>query len=166
MHKIRDANLSDLPYIVEIYNASIPGRQATADLEKISVESRLGWFKDNRSSDRPIWVLEIEEEIAGWLSFQSFKDRAAYHKTAELSIYVCPTKRRQGVGKQLLNQAITKSPQLNITHLLALVFAHNLPSLQLFKQHKFEQWGYLPGIAELDQQRRDLIILGRKIEEY
>jgi len=34
---IRHATASDLPEIVSIYNASIPGRMATADLAPVSV---------------------------------------------------------------------------------------------------------------------------------
>ena len=38
--KIRDAIEADLPAIVEIYNATVPTRMATAELEPVSVESR------------------------------------------------------------------------------------------------------------------------------
>lgn len=161
--KIREATESDLPTIVEIYNASIPERIATADLVPITVESRLDWFKIHANSDRPIWVLEIAAEITGWLSFQSFYGRPAYYYTAEISIYVAPKWRGQGIGQQLLSKAIVTSPQLNITTLLALIFAHNQPSLGLFKKHGFQQWGYLPQVAKLDEHLRDLVILGRKV---
>lgn len=35
---VRDAVEADLPAIVDIYNASIPGRMATADAEPVTVE--------------------------------------------------------------------------------------------------------------------------------
>jgi L-amino acid N-acyltransferase YncA len=41
----RDATLDDLPAIVAIYNSTVPSRQVTADLEPVSVESRLPWFQ-------------------------------------------------------------------------------------------------------------------------
>ncbi|TVQ47712.1 MAG: N-acetyltransferase family protein [Gloeocapsa sp. DLM2.Bin57] len=161
--QIREATELDLPVIVEIYNASIPDRLATADLVPVTLESRLHWFQVHKSGDRPIWVLEIDGKIAGWLSFQSFYGRPAYRHTAEISIYVSPDWRRQGVGQELLTKAIMESPKLNITTLLAFVFAHNQPSLTLFKKQGFQQWGYLPGVAKLDAQIRDLVILGRKV---
>ena len=43
---IRHATASDLPEIVSIYNASIPGRMATADLAPVSVAERKQWFAD------------------------------------------------------------------------------------------------------------------------
>jgi phosphinothricin acetyltransferase len=45
---IRDAVESDLPEIVSIYNAPIPGRLATADTEPAAVSGRRAWFGDSR----------------------------------------------------------------------------------------------------------------------
>jgi phosphinothricin acetyltransferase len=162
---IRDAIKADLPAIVAIYNSSIPGRLATADTEPVSVESRQSWFDAHAPTTRPLWVMEIEEIIVGWLSFQSFYDRPAYQKTAELSLYVSANYQRQGIGSKLLEKAINQSPILRINTLIAFIFAHNKPSLKLFKKYQFQQWGYLPEIAELDGIERDLIILGRKTNE-
>lgn len=162
--KIRDAIEADLPAIVEIYNASIPGRLSTADINPITVESRLNWFYDHPPQNRPIWVMEIDNTVVGWLSFQSFLGRPAYYCTAELSIYVSPNHKRQGIGQQLLQQAIDKSPRLGLNTLMGYIFAHNKPSLQLFAKYKFQQWGYLPNVAVLDGIERDLIIVGRRVE--
>lgn len=160
---IRQAIQTDLSTIVEIYNSTIPDRLATADLNPVSVESKRSWFSDRDWSTRPLWVLEKDNNIAGWLSFQSFYGRPAYGHTAEVSVYVDRAYRRQGIGKQLLQQAIVQSPEFKLNTLLGFIFGHNQPSLKLFKQHQFSQWGYLPKIAELDGIERDLVIVGRRI---
>ncbi|MGB3403577.1 MAG: N-acetyltransferase family protein [Microcoleaceae cyanobacterium] len=161
---IRDAVMTDLPAIVEIYNASVPGRMATADLEPISVESRLQWYEEHSPNSRPILVLEIEDKIVGWLSFQSFYGRPAYQATAELSIYIRPGYQGQGIGKTLLTEAIQRSPQLGLKTLMAFIFAHNIPSIKLFKKFGFQQWGHLPRIAQLDEREQDLAILGLRLD--
>jgi L-amino acid N-acyltransferase YncA len=160
---IRTAIESDLPAIVAIYNTAIPGRMATADLESVSIKSRLGWFQAHSPNHRPIWVKEVNQAVVGWLSFQSFYGRPAYDSTAEISIYIHPNYQQTGLGRQLLSQAISESPSLGLKTLLGFIFAHNQPSLKLFKNLGFEQWGYLPKVAELDGIERDLIIAGRKI---
>ncbi|HEY9875604.1 MAG TPA: N-acetyltransferase family protein, partial [Candidatus Obscuribacterales bacterium] len=152
---IRDAVETDLAAIVNIYNASIPNRLATADTEPVSVESRLAWYKQHTSTSRPLWVMEIDSSVVGWLSFRSFYGRPAYHTTAEISIYVSPNYHRQGVAQQLLEKAICQSPTLGLKTLVGFIFAHNEPSLQLFTKYDFERWGYLPKIAELDGIERD-----------
>lgn len=160
---IRNAVEADLSAIVTIYNASIPGRLATADLNPVSVESRLEWFNQHSSTLRPILVMESDKNILGWLSFQSFYGRPAYQATAEISIYVSPAYQRQRVAYNLLNQGISLSPSLGLTTLVGFIFAHNQPSIQLFKQFGFQTWGHLPQVANLDAVERDLLIMGRKI---
>lgn len=159
---IRTAKETDLPTIVEIYNSTIPDGMATADLHPVSVASKMSWFRDRDWSTRPLWVFEREDRVAGWLSFQSFYGRPAYNHTAEVSIYVASAYRRQGIGKQLLQEAILQSPQLQIKTLLGFIFAHNQPSLQLFEQNQFIQWGYLPQIADIKGIERDLVIVGHR----
>lgn len=161
--KIRDAVETDLAEIVAIYNAAIPSRLATADLESVSVESRRVWFEQHSPSSRPIWVMEADGAIAGWLSFRSFYGRAAYQATAEIGIYVAPAYQRCGVGRQLLSQALDRSPSLGLKTLLGFIFAHNQPSLKLFDSLGFQRWGYLPQVAELDGIERDLNIMGQRI---
>jgi L-amino acid N-acyltransferase YncA len=159
---IRDAVDSDLPSIVEIYNAAIPGRLATADTEPVSVTSREAWFRDH-GPRRPLWVACRDDVIVGWLSVQSFYGRPAYHATAELSTYVDRASRHAGVGRALLARAVAHAPHLGLKTLLAFVFAHNEASLRLFAGFGFERWGALRRIAELDGIERDVFILGLRI---
>src|SRR5215211_7254148 len=101
MLSFRDATIEDLPLIVEIYNSTIAGRMVTADLEPVTVENRLPWFYEHTPGRRPLWVIEKEQqEIAGWVSFQDFYGRQAYNATAEISIYIHPSCRGKGLGKE------------------------------------------------------------------
>lgn len=160
---IRDAKLEDLPGIVEIYNSTIPGRMVTADLEPVTVESREPWFNQHSSDFRPMWVVEIDNTICAWLSFQSFYGRPAYNATAEISIYVSENYRRKGLGRILMERAINICPELGLTTLLGFIFGHNDKSLALFNIYGFEAWGNLTRVAVLDGIERDLIIVGKRI---
>lgn len=156
----RLATFADLPRIVEIYNATVPSRQVTADLEPVTVESRIQWFHEHLPESRPLWVLEANAQVVAWLSFSNFYGRPAYCHTAELSLYVDESVRRSGLGTYLLREAIAHAPRLKINRLLAFVFGHNTPSLALFEKQGFECWGGLPGVAVLDGAQKDLLILG------
>ena len=83
---LRDADEADLPAIVDIYNSTVPTRMVTADTEPVSVESRRTWFREHDPESHPIWVAEVEPEIAGWFSFEPFRKRPAYQATAEVSV--------------------------------------------------------------------------------
>lgn len=159
----RLATRGDLAQIVDIYNSTIPSRQATADTEPVSVESRVKWFEDHHPDVRPLWVVEGEGHIAAWLSFSAFYGRPAYDKTAELSVYVHDSFRNRGLGSYLLIQAITHAPSISLNTLLGFIFGHNEPSLRLFEKFGFGRWGELPRVASLDGVERDLVIVGRRV---
>lgn len=162
---LRDASEADLPAIVEIYNATIPGRMVTADIEPVSVESRRPWLLEHNPRTRPIWVVDdpANGQVCAWLSFSSFHSRPAYHPTAEVGLYVAEAHRRHGIGKFLLGEAIARAPACEVRTLLGLIWAHNEPSLRLFEKFGFTRWGHLPRVAELDAVERDLVIVGRRI---
>jgi L-amino acid N-acyltransferase YncA len=161
----RDANERDLPEIVAIYNSTIAGRRVTADLEPVSVESRLAWFHAHDPHRRPLWVAEEDGVIIGWLSFSDFYGRPAYGASVEVSIYLAEAARGKGLGKIFLERAITRAPDYGVKTLLGFIFGHNEPSLKLFERFGFERWGSLPRVASLDEIERDLIIVGLRIDE-
>jgi L-amino acid N-acyltransferase YncA len=164
--RIRDALESDLPAIIDIYNATVPTRMVTAELEPTTVPARLPWFREHSPNQYPFWVAESDGQVIGWLDFKKFLSRCAYRGTAEISVYVDQKFRRKGVGRRLLEQAIARSPSLEITAMVGLIFAHNEPSLKLFEQLGFERWGLLPRIARLDGNERDLVIMGRHLPTH
>ena len=161
--RIRHAARADLPRIVEIYNATIPSREVTADTEPVSVESRVPWFEAHRPDRRPLWVAQRASDIDGWLSLSTFYGRAAYDGTVELSVYVAADQRGNGVGSMLMRHALAQAPTLRIDTLIGFIFRHNPRSLRLFHNHGFERWGLLPAVAVLDGTPRDVVIVGRRL---
>jgi L-amino acid N-acyltransferase YncA len=160
---IRLAAASDLPAVVSIYNASIPGRMATADLEPVTVAEREEWFRGFDPERRPLWVHEQDGDIGGWMGLRSYYRRPAYHRTVEAHVYVDPAHRRRGIAHDLLDNAIQQAPAKDIGNILAFVFVHNQPTVTLFEAHGFQRWGLLPRVCELDGVERDVLILGRRV---
>lgn len=162
---LRDAVEADLPAIVEIYNSTIPGRMATASTEPVSIESRVHWFHAHNPKTRPLWVAETDTgEIAGWLSLNTFLNgRPAYDATVEVSIYISDKHRRTGLGRRMLEEAITRAPACGITTLVGFIWAHNTPSLRLAETLGFEHWGRMPRVAVMDGIDRDLVVMGKRL---
>jgi L-amino acid N-acyltransferase YncA len=165
MHGLRVATPADLPAIVAIYNATIPSRMVTADLDPVTVADRRPWFDAHDQDRHPLWVLEEKQEITAWMSFQAFYGRPAYRATVEVSVYVAETHRGRGLGRTLLKHALSEARSRRIDTLLGFIFGHNEPSLRLFESLGFARWGRLPGVATLDGVQRDLVIVGRRVAE-
>ena len=107
--------------------------------------------------------MEVDGDMAGWLSFSSFYGRPAYDGTCEVSIYLAAEFRGKGLGRLLLQRAIDHAHAINVITLLGFIFGHNEPSLKLFERAGFTRWGHLPQVAVLDGTERDLIIVGRRV---
>lgn len=162
---IRNAELSDLSRIVEIYNASILGGTAVADVEPIKVEDRRVWFHDHSPHKHPLWVLQRGTSILGWASVQPYYSDPAFVSTAEVSVHIAPDDRNQGFGTFLLSSIIKTCPKLGITTLLGFSFADNAITARLNKRVGLAQWGYLPKTAWIKNRRIDLIIYGINIPD-
>ncbi|GAY73923.1 GNAT family N-acetyltransferase [Lentilactobacillus kosonis] len=156
-----NAKESDLPFIVDVYNATIPSRMATGDVEPVSVADREPWFHSHSEDQRPLFVIKVAGQSVGWVSLNDFYDRDSYRKLAEISIYIHPDFRHQHIGSQTLTFIDEHVKDYDIDSIVSLVFGHNAPSLGLFKAHGYEPWGLLPKIAEMDDKKYDLVILGK-----
>ncbi|MBA3272415.1 MAG: N-acetyltransferase [Chthoniobacterales bacterium] len=150
-----------MPASVHIFNQAVPTQMSTAVLEPVTVDERREWFHEHSPDRHPLWVCEMDREIAGWLSIHPFITRCAYRGTVEISIYVREQFQRRGIARALLRQVIERSSALEITAVIGLILGHNAPSLQLFEAHGFDRWGVLPQVARLDGVPRDIVIVGR-----
>lgn len=159
----RIAEEPDLERIVQTYNATIPSRMVTADLEPVTVDSRREWFREHKPGKYPVFIVEYGGEYAGWMSFGKFYGRPAYSGCAEISIYLEEPFRGKGIGNACLEKALDVAPGLKLHSLLGFIFGHNTASIRLFEKFGFELWGTLPGIAEMDDRFYDLVIMGRKL---
>jgi phosphinothricin acetyltransferase len=161
---VRDATESDLPAVVAIYNAAIPGRTATADLEPVTVESRRAWLAQHDPNRRPLWVAERDGAVVAWIGLSSFYGgRPAYDATAEVSLYIDPRFQSRGLGRDLMTRMIAACPRLGVTTLLGMYFDHNAASRKLCAALGFEQVGHLARIANLEGQARGLIIAALRV---
>lgn len=160
--KFELAATKDLPRIVEIYNQAVLTRKSTADLVPLTIEQRKTWFAGHQNNmQRPLWVIKKNDSITGWLSLSDFYDRPAYQRTAEVSLYLDQAYQGQGIGKQALKFLADQLIFCQVEIVLAFVFSHNQASQRLFQEFGYEKWGHFPEVASLDQQLRDLDILGK-----
>ena len=59
--------------------------------------------------------------------------------------------------------ALAACPALEIRHLFAIVLENNEASLRLLTKMGFEQWGYLPRVADFDGKEIGHLYYGRHV---
>jgi Sortase and related acyltransferases len=108
----------------------------------------------------------VEGQVAGWCSLSAYRPgRAALRFTAEISYYIGLAYHRQGIATALIEHALAACPALRIRHLFAIVLEGNQASLKLLEKMGFEQWGYLPRVADFDGREVGHLYYGRHVRE-
>lgn len=161
---IRATAESDLKAITRIYNQAIALGYVTADTDPVDEESRRDmWATISHKQQRPFWVAEQNGEVMAFFYFRNFYDRPAYRITAEIGIYIDQTVQGKSWGKQILEYCLEQAPQMGIENILALIFATNQPSINLFKKYGFEEKGFFPQLAKKENGYNDLLILLKRL---
>lgn len=155
---VRVATSADLPGIVAIYNDAVLHSTATFDTQPKTVDDQRSWFE---SHDRrfPIIVAEAQPEsgglpkILGWGSLSRWSDRCGYDATAEVSYYVAPQARGQGLGTLLLQRLIEIAREERKHTLIARMAGGNEASLRLALSAGFQLIGTLQEVGYKFGQR-------------
>ena len=58
---------------------------------------------------------------------------------------------------------MTLAPSLGIRNVIAVIFAHNTPSVRMFERNGFGLWGTLPNVCELDEAEVSVVLLGKRL---
>lgn len=160
----RVATKNDFEDIIKIYNHAVDEKFATADTEYVTVESRKEWFAQHSPETYPIYVAEEDNKIIGWCSLSPHRPgRKALSTIAEISYYIHKDHRRRGIANSLITHTIESAKSLGLKNLISILLDLNKTSIYILEKFGFEQWGYLPNIAEIDGVICGQYIYGRKI---
>ena len=134
---IREAIEADLPEILEIYNDAIRNTVATFDLDEQTLEQRKIWFK-KYGGKHPLLVAEIAGQVAGYSSLSTFREKDAYARTTEISVYISESHRGKGIASQLMTEILKRAKQLGHHTIIAGITGGNEASVKLHKKFGFE----------------------------
>ncbi len=156
---IRPAQQQDLPALLAIYNHEILNGVATFDLQPKSLAERQSWFDEHNKNNHPLLVAEQDGEVLGYASLSHYAEKAAYNSTVELSVYIAPSARRQGIASQLMHAVIELAKKDNATHLIvSLITGTNQASISLHQKFGFNKVGTLHQVGYKHQQFLDVHI--------
>ena len=156
---IRPAQQQDLPALLAIYNHEILNGVATFDLQPKSLAERQSWFDEHNKNNHPLLVAEQDGEVLGYASLSHYAEKAAYNSKVELSVYIGPSARRQGIASQLMHAVIELAKKDNATHLIvSLITGTNQASISLHQKFGFNKVGTLHQVGYKHQQFLDVHI--------
>jgi phosphinothricin acetyltransferase len=144
---IRDADESDASAIAAIYAHHVRTGTASYDTEPPSEAFTLDKIRRISGAGWPFLVAEIGGELTGYAYVTQFRDRAAYHFTAEDSIYVHPDYMRRGIGQALLDSLIERSAQYGFRTIIAVIGGAEPGSIALHQACGFKEVGRLSRVG-------------------
>ncbi len=136
----RNASLEDAAAVAAIYNKCVLESTATFETEPLSDEQMRARMAEIIGRGFPYIAGEIGGEFAGFACAHLWRERPAYGRTLETTVYVAEKFRGQGVGAELLGELIERCEKLPDAHaLVACITSENLPSARLHEKFGFRQ---------------------------
>nr|WP_206529645.1 GNAT family N-acetyltransferase [Brevibacillus sp. SYP-B805] len=133
---IRDAEESDLPKLLEIYNHVVRTSPATFDLEEQTLEQRKRWFQ-KFDKTHPLIVAVENDAVIGYASLSRFREKSAYNQTGESSVYIHHAHQGKGVGRLLMEALLHRAKELGYHVIVAGITGGNEASVRLHERLGF-----------------------------
>ena len=115
-----------------------------------------------RYADAAVYVAEDSDTIVGRLSLARDPNPASRH-VADLGLMVAATHRRRGIGRALLEQAVTWARGADIRKLELHVFPWNEPAIVLYERFGFEREGLRREHYRRDGEYVDAILMAYRL---
>lgn len=163
---IADATGADLGPIFGIYDHFVLHSTATFETEPRSESERQAWYlaHDPRSHALLVAKDPAKGDLLGWAGLSPWSPRAAYRRTAEVSIYVALDAHRRGVGRALL-QALIKRAKINrFGVLIARIAGPSEASKAFHESAGFQPVGLMRRCGSKFGSLHDVLIMDRHLD--
>jgi phosphinothricin acetyltransferase len=161
---IRDALPADVPAITEIYAHHV--LHGTGTFEEVAPDAaEIAGRMARVQSARWAWLVAEEAgTIQGFAYYAQFRDRSAYRRCAEDSVYVREDVRGQGVGKALVAAVLSHAETVGFLQMIAVVGdSENVGSIGLHLSLGFRQVGVMKSVGVKFGRWLDVVTMQRAI---
>jgi phosphinothricin acetyltransferase len=145
----RQAVLSDLPRLADIYNHYILNTPITFNTRPFTAEGFAEWFEEHSDGKRHRLVVAMENggtrRIIGYAGTGRFRPKEAYETTVETTIYCSSECTHRGVGTLLYRALFELIAGEDINRIVAGVTLPNPPSVKLHERFGFRHVGTFTG---------------------
>ncbi len=142
---IREAQLADLVAVTEIYNYYIANSVVTFDIDSMTNADWESKFHYIQGLGLPFIVAETDsKQVIGFAYVAPWRQKAAYRRTVEDSIYLRPAATGNRVGTKLLKSLIEASKAAGVKEIVAVISDKGAESsIALHESFGFSKQGQL-----------------------
>lgn len=150
-----------------IYAHHVLTGTGTFEIEPPSLEEMTKRWTDVVSRNWPYFVVSPTADpsrVMGFAYATQFRDRAAYARTFEVSVYAAPTSTGRGIGTMLLGALLLSLHNDGVRQALALIGdSANAASIGLHRKLGFRDAGLLRNVGEKFGRSLDVVVMQRNI---
>ena len=163
--KIRDATPLDGAAICEIYNFYINGSVITFDEQAMEPSAWVEKLKHVIELDLPFLVATSDSgEILGFAYLAPWRQKSAYRRTVENTIYLKHSAVGQGIGPKLLSELLRLGKEAGIKEVVAVISDSEADtSIHMHKQFGFKKVGQLPGVGNKFNRWLGVILMQKSL---
>jgi phosphinothricin acetyltransferase len=156
---VRDATEADLPAVAEIYAYETHFSYSTFETEERPLRA---WAHKLRGH-YPFLVAEEDGTVLGYAYASEFRDRPAYHRTVETSVYVHRDARGRRLGSMLYDALLARVSADGYHTALALIALPNDPSVRLHERAGFTHAGTMREVGDKQDRMIDVGVWQRML---
>lgn len=164
---IRPCFQQDLEVVQLIYAHHVLSGTGTFEIEPPSLEEMDARWSRIVTNGWPFLVASPASDMSRVLGFAyaaQYRDRAAYAKTFEVSVYTAPTSMRQGAGGALLGELLGMLRLDGVRQAVAFIGdSYNEASIGLHAKFGFSHVGTMKNVGEKFGKLLDVVIMQRSI---
>lgn len=154
---IRQAEMKDVQEMLDIYNYEVMNGTATLDLREKTYEEWEVWMLEHFTCNYKILAAEIDNQVAGYATLSSYREKEAYSSTVELSVYVSRDFRKQGVASALMEEIIRLAREDESIHMIvSVITSGNKASEALHDKFDFVHAGTLHQVGYKHGKYQDI----------
>jgi phosphinothricin acetyltransferase len=157
----------DLQFVQLIYANAVLTGTGTFEITPPSIEEMTERWGKIVDRGWPFMVASPPEDVSRVLAFAyavQYRDRAAYEKTFEVSVYAAHTSLRRGAGSVALAEVLTSLRADGAREALAFIGdSYNAPSIALHRKLGFQHVGTLKNVGEKFGKLLDVVVMQRTL---
>lgn len=142
---IRDATAADLPAVAAIYTHYVLRTTTTFNTEvRTPAEWTSRFSETDPAQGHYVLVAVANDNVVGFIESRQFRQKQAYARSVELSVYVAPDTLGQGYGSALMDALVTRlTDNPDVHRLYAVIALPNDASVALHERAGFVHRGTL-----------------------
>lgn len=129
--------------MTRIYNDAVDHTVATFDVERRGDDHYAERLGSTRPGDHVLVAVDAAGAVHGYAFSGTYRPRAAYDGTREVSVYLAEDARGQGLGRRLYDELLARVDADGVHTCLAVIAQPNAASEALHRATGFEPVGTL-----------------------